>query len=523
MRERSVAISSVLFTALAATAACAPEVPVEPAILAQRAALMARNTGLLTARATGFAGGHNSTLKGLASSLALAREDLGAALPSPLPSPLLAVLGKNSFFDTLFDAKSQLTLEQKLNEISINLERWVKERLLAQENLEEKGESEATYLLKGDPTCRPLVAPGVTPPPPDPECTTKLEKIEARVLMKALLDGILLRFVVGPDRLEVSSILLRLDGLEWHADLGKSTLSTEYVNAALGDTNPGAARFAKLAGKTIVNVTNSAATGVTVTASISEALDIVRTDAAGKPLTTLKVAASTTPVLALSGDNATKTLVLQLGLGATTLETAWDPNRSGAVNLDHAISFTAVSARGRLVESARELRLTEVLMADYAETVRGVKTLSVKLNPDSGGKVDAVVKLDPAGMPSIEVSPKLEISALFAMAGLAPDFKAVPKPYLPDETFALVLDGGDKPGKVRIVEQRGAFAGIAVEEGTLRVTSTKSETPLAVPSGKCLARLKSPPPNGHPLLRLLAAVDCPVRIPTTSTTGGNAK
>jgi hypothetical protein len=225
------------------------------------------------------------------------------------------------------------------------------------------------------------------------------------------------------------------------------------------------------------------------------------------------------PVLSLSGEKMTQTLVLQLMLGSTELGSPWDPNGTGAANTDYKVAFTSVGARGKLLESARELDLSEVSLAGYTESVKGKKTLGVDVNPSTGGKLAIKAQIDQAGVPRFEVSPKLELVGEFDMSAVAGDFTKTPKPYLPNETFNLVLDGAGGAGRASVLTKGGQFAGLEIGGGNLKVTSTKASAPVQAALGKCVTRTRMPAAEGHPLLKLLAVVDCPAN--PTPTTGGS--
>jgi hypothetical protein len=517
MSQTRVTFSSFLI-ALVGLGACASEAPMEPSIVAQRAALYFRNAGLQTSAGIGFAGGQNSTVRTISTEMQSARDDLQSALPQPLPSPLVDALMNNSFVKALLDSKSTVTLDQRINDVSINLERWVKERLLAEANLKMKTDTDAVYVLKGDPTCRPLVAPGAPVPEVDADCQTELEKIQVTVLMKAILDGVALTFGVGPDNLEMSHIIVRQDGLEWRADWSKASIASDFVNATLGKPDePNATKYRKLAGKTVLTIRKEAQRGVSITGSITEPLEAIKIDKDKKDTSSLTLASSPTPIISLTGDGATQNMSLELVFGAGEFKGPWDPNKTGAVNIDHRSSFSSFTARGRLTEKTKTIELSELILNDYVEEVRGLKTLTTVLNPGAMGKVNILAQVETGGLARFEISPKLELVADFKMGQLAGDFTGV-KPYLPDEVFNVLLGGaaGGAPVQARLLKQGNQFAGVEVGAGNLSITTNKSSASVAVPSGKCLTRAKAPTTNAHPLLRNLAVVDCP-----RPTTGGN--
>lgn len=516
MSQTRVTFRSFLI-ALVGLGACASETPMEPSIVAQRAALYFRNAGLQTSAGIGFAGAQNSTVRTISLEMENARDDLQSALPQPLPSPVVNALMNNSFVKALLDPKSTVTLDQRINDVSINLERWVKERLLAEANLVTKTDTEATYLLKGDPTCRPLVAPGAPTPEVDADCKAELEKIQVTVFMKAILDGVSLNFAVGPDKLEMSHIIVRLDGLEWRADWSKASVAADFINATLGKPGePNSEKYRKLAGKTTLNIRKEAQRGVSITGTITEALEAIKINKDKKDVAQFTLASSMTPILSITGDGGAQSMSLELVFGAGEFKGPWDPNRTGAVNTDHRSYFTGFTARGRLTEKTKTVELSELNITDYVEEVRGLKTLTTVINPGAMGKVNILAQVESGGLARFEISPKLEIVADFKMGQLANDFTGQ-KPYLPDEVFNMVIGGtGAGPVHARLLKQGSQFAGVEVGAGNLSITSNKSNASVAVPSGKCLTRAKAPAANAHPLLRNLAVVDCP-RPPT----GGN--
>ena len=83
----------------------------------------------------------------------------------------------------------------------------------------------------------------------------------------------------------------------------------------------------------------------------------------------------------------------------------------------------------------------------------------------------------------------------------------MPKPYMPDEVFGLLLDGAAPVAQ--LLKKNGVFAGVQVTGGSLSINSSKGPAPVVVPAGKCLTRARTYAPGAHPLLRYLAVVDCP--------------
>lgn len=504
--------------AAAVAVGCSAQAPIEPAIEAQKAAAYTRALIVQTSTGVGFVGNRDATLQRALEAAERIRRDLLPVLPTPLPRSFLDVIGDNPLFKSLLsNDSSQPTLQQNLDDLAAYLERWIKERLLAEANLESKTDDAATYLLKPEPTCRPLPAPGVEPPPAKEGCRKTLESTEVRVLMKALLDGVSLRFVVGPDRRELSQVIVRLDGLEWRAALAESAKAGALLDALMAPAGTGSAsaptdtQQGDLKGSFTVTVKRDGTAGALVTMKIDEAIHATRVDGTGKDVFALDVAASPNPVLTLSGNGSSKAISLELALGAIAVRTSWDPQGRGARNTDLELALASLGGRLRLLDKERTIEAPELSLGDYTAKVRGKEVFGLALGASGAGPLAVTGTLGDAdgGGSVLQLPAGLKAAARFHLGQVRADLPG-DLTYVPDETFTADFGAGSAPAaQARLLTRGGQLAALAVTDGQLVVTTDASADSLRATAGRCVTRAAKPAEQGHPVLRQLEVVACP--------------
>src|SRR5207244_1702336 len=91
-----------------------------------------------------------------------------------------------------------LTVEEQFDDTGNDLQTFLKDRVLVQTNIESQTDTQITYLLKPDPTCRPLHSDAGGGPDAgadagagtiDQACADDLTKLEVRIVVTADGDG----------------------------------------------------------------------------------------------------------------------------------------------------------------------------------------------------------------------------------------------------------------------------------------------------------------------------------------------
>ena len=166
-------------------AACHQD-PIDPASLADLVAAHAREVVHQSGGGVAFAADGNSGLNTFANGMQGASEGLAGAMPSPVPPAMASAMSmKDSpLAAAMAGMDSMLTTEEQFDDTADRLKIWVRERVLADANLESKTDDEAIFLLHPDPTCRHLPSaddPAGTVPALDATCVDQLTRLAVRV------------------------------------------------------------------------------------------------------------------------------------------------------------------------------------------------------------------------------------------------------------------------------------------------------------------------------------------------------
>jgi hypothetical protein len=425
---------------------------------------------------------------------------------TPAPTPFIRTMRTSPVVKAMAGVEaipSFLTQEEQFDETAKDIETLLRDRLLVESNIESKTDSEITYLLKPDPTCRPL--PSSTSTTPDAECVSDLTKLQVRLVVVADGDGVRITVLVGPARNELSAFVIHSDLLAWEVGFANTLKAVEFINMTL---DPMAQQkpypFTKLEGRIRLALQKLAPKKVKGSLAIIEAVAIEADD---PPVSV--TSAKSDPVLAVTGDGEAKTATLDWGLGQTEIQGPWDPMHTGAKNRDERISIGGSYGQATLTEGKKEISFKGYGVGASFVAVRGTHIFDLDFNPRDGRKMDVLITA-PADVPRLAVTPKFDLSLAFNLGAIASDFKDPPPAALTHETYTVVLDGA-VPAVVEAVKQTPTFrGGLKVVAGTLTVaTNGMPATSVVVPAGKCLTGKEMVPMGAHEVLGGLDVVDCP--------------
>ena len=155
-----------------------------------------------------------------------AGDGLAGAMPSPMPPAMASAMGDSPLAAAMAGMPSMLTTEEQFDDTADQLKIWLRERVLADANLESKTDDEAIYLLHPDPTCRRIPSaddPPGTIPELNTTCVDDLTRLEVRVSLRADGDGGRLAILIGPERIELSVFVIHSDLLALEMDLPRPT------------------------------------------------------------------------------------------------------------------------------------------------------------------------------------------------------------------------------------------------------------------------------------------------------------
>lgn len=500
----------------AATAGCGSDAPpprkIDQAQSAQQSATYTGDLLRQLGQAIRFESGDDGLIARLLGRFAGGQPRRISPVPAPLPLPLLDQLSHTpalkSFRPSIFSLV--VTQEESFDDTAADLEALLRDRLFVAGNVEADTGTEVTYLLKGDPTCRPLpsrILEGAADQV-DAGCAEDLAKLQVRIVVRADGDGYRFQIQLGPDRRELSVFVIHSDLLGWEADLLQARQAGDFARQALMQPEE-AMPFSKLQGRVKFAVQKLGEDAVRFTFGVLAALDIQ--GKADEPLAINLGKAD--PAVALTADGKAEQMTLDLAWPTTDVRAPWDPRDMGAnatKNTDLHVSIGGLTGKTALSGAAEQITFTGAGFGPSFVAVRNSRIVELNLNPNHGRKLDLTVKVLPGDEARFEVSPRLDLSVAWKFNAIAADLDEVPD-YLADETWALRLEGATPVVVETIPRTTAGFAGgFKLTGGTLSLSSTAAPAATVnVPMGKCLSENPMPPTDGHPLLGSLAAVDCP--------------
>jgi hypothetical protein len=407
---------------------------------------------------------------------------------------------------------SMLSTEEQFDDTADDLRLWLRERVLTQENLENKTDDEATYLLHPDPTCRALPQegdPAGTVPSLNQGCVDDLTRLAVRVVMRADGDGGRLKILIGPDRIELSQFVIHSDLLAVEVDLPKAYAATQVIDQTLGSDSPTPTRFEALAGRIRLAVHKDGEKKVTGSAAVLQAINIATLESDGTPGPVVKLAASD-PTFAVTADGVAETLTLATDLGALEVFAPWDPSGAGLHNRDLHVTVGGAYGTATFTEASDKVVATGVGVGPTTIDAHGTRLFELGLNPNDARRFDVTVSLDDAGQPQLELQPRFDLSFGLHFGAVAGEFMDPPPSYVLNESYGVKLDNGGAPARLAGVPSSATFnGGVKVSAGTLTISSTGAPSPVIVPAGRCLTGLSEAPSGTHPILGALSVVDCP--------------
>jgi hypothetical protein len=496
-----------LLTVATALLGCHSDPPLDPKTSADQAATRAAAVVRATGNGLAFIGDDGGVVGKTLSGFDGATSGIMRKMVStPLPTPLIRQMRSSPVVKSMGGVQalpSFLTQEEQFDETARDVETLLRDRLLVESNIESKTDSQITYLLKPEPTCRPLPSSGSTEP--DAGCVRDLPKLQVRLVSEADGDGIRLTVQVGPARDELSAFVIHSDRLAWEVGFARALKAVEFINMTLepaADQKP--YPFTKLEGRIEVALQKLAPSKVEGSLGILEAITVEADD----PQISFNTAKAA-PLFAVTGDGVARTATLRWGLGQTEVRAPWDPQGLNLKNRDLLVSIGGSYGAATLVADGNQIALQGYGVGATFVSVRGTHVFDLDFNPHDGRRMDVLVSA-PGDVPRLAVTPRFDLSLAFNLAAVAGELKDPPPAPLLHETYTVVLDGA-VPAVVEAAKQAPGFGGgIKVVAGTLTVaTNGTPATTVVVPAGKCLTGKEMVPMGAHEILGRLDVVSCP--------------
>ena len=402
---------------------------------------------------------------------------------------------------------SMMTASEQFDQAASELRKLMEERLFVDSNLEGKDDTTATYLLKPDPTCRPLPADDAaagTVPDIDAHCQDELTKVAVRIAVTADGDGSKLTIEIGPSKLQLVSFIVHSDFLAADLDLAMAKAASDYIDTQLGSGAPTSA-YDRLSGTLRFSLKRIADQKVTVAFSVLQALDVAETN--GPEIIT----AVADPAYALTGDGVSKTATLQVGIGAGEVDSPWDPQGTGAINRDEKLLSGGFYGTYTLDENARTITLTNVGLGEEKFSVRSTTILDVNLNASAMRRFSGVVTVNADDTVHVELTPGVDVNLAYDYQSIASELSSPPSAATLHDTYDIALANPTGSTAFDTVKASGTFTGgVKVVTGTLTLSAASAPTAtVTVPAGKCLSSPAAAPSGTNPLLGALSVSDCP--------------
>lgn len=408
---------------------------------------------------------------------------------------------------------SLLSVQEDFDQTALDLEVLIRDRLLVASNLEAQNDCQPVFLLKPDPTCRPLpsnMGGGLDPQGLDPDCVAELPKLQVRIATVREGDATRFKVLLGPDRLELSAILVGPALLAWDVDLAKAKKAADFADQALlKPGEPPSPPFPKLSGTLRVAIKKLGPKKASLEASVLAPIEV---EASDSPFGFRTGRAD--PLISITGDGVARQASMKLALGPTDVRAPWDPRDEGAKNLDLHVSLGGLTGEVLVAEGTKELGLRGLGVGASFVDVRGQHIFELNFNPANGRKADATVKIVGKNIPRVEISPKLDLSLLVRFAPVVKEFSMPPEQFLLDETYSVQFAPAAAPPAVCEMvapnQQLRFDGGMKIVAGSLKLAArgAPNET-VIVPAGKCVATRAGTPPGAHPLLGQFVVTDCP--------------
>jgi hypothetical protein len=500
-----------LLPLLAAPLAGCHNDPIDPAHLSDLVAAHAREVVHQSGGGVAFTQDSNSGLKKLGTGIQDAGNGVMGTMPSPIPPAMASAMKDSPLAMAMAGMDSMLTTEEQFDDTADRLKTWLRERVLADTNLESKTDDEAIFLLHPDPTCRRLPTaddPPGTVPDLNTTCVDQLTRLQVRVSLRADGDGGRLGILIGPDRVELAAFIVHSDLLALEEDLPQAYQASQIIDQTLGTDSPSPTRFDALAGKIRVAIHKDGERKVTFSWSVLEAIHVGTIDSAGAPGPDIKLAASD-PTIAVVADGMVQALTVKVDMGALDVLGDWDPMSVASPNRDLHVQVGGVYGQATFTEASDDVVTTGVGVGETTVDAHGARIFDLGLNRNDMRRFDARVFLNAASQPEVQLTPRFDLDAAFHLALVASEYTTPPASYYLDETYRVLLDNGGATTGIAAVPATSTFGGgIKVTAGTLTISSTAAAQPVVVPTGKCLTGGATVPAGGHPVLGALSVVDC---------------
>ncbi|ATB46588.1 hypothetical protein [Corallococcus macrosporus] len=405
-----------------------------------------------------------SSLNGLGEAMAR----FGAGFEG-VPMPVLPTGEDGAALADMFDAEDT---DAQAGE----LERFLRERVFTEANIESTEGGATVFRLKGEQLCTDGREPA------DADCVRAVDEAQLRIRATSEGDDTLeLELLIGANRAEPLALRFLPKDVALVVDLGGLKSAVAGLDAEVAGALP-----AVMVGQVELKVTKESEAHWIVSGSILEAL---RLELAMEGSTFAFSSARAAPLVAFAVDGDAKRARFELDLNTTEVRVPYVGPAPALQGKDWTVSLSGISYAVEATENQTDFVMGNLGLGDATSHVKlGNDTLfSLDLNEQSGRHFDLTLTRGADGAPLLKVQPEFDLVTHFYLAPLMADAASeIPAAYA-DATYRLRLSGGAGGPSLRAAPANastGFKGGLQVVTGELLLSA--HDTQVTVSQGQCL-------------------------------------
>lgn len=378
------------------------------------------------------------------------------------------------------------------------MEKYLRERIFTEANVEKTEGDSTVFLLQGDDLCTDGSYA------PSPSCVEAVNKAEIRIRATYEGKGMNLELLVGPSRSEPMSLAFDEKRVGLSLDLQGIKDTVQFLSPESASQLPRV-----MVGRVELALTSGGPQDITFETSILDALRIEMDNTSGTFAFSSDKASPLTSVRTWQ-QNGTTHASFALNLNTTEVRMPYTGSAAQLSGKQWVVSLSGMSYEMEVHDQAEQLIIAHLGLGN-AQTYVSLgdqKLVTVDLNALSGRHFDLSVSKGADGLPVVAVKPEFNLAVGLNLASLATDPSYEVPSYYNNETYRVRL-GGEYISSVRAVpanETTGFPGGLQVVTGELSLAATGADVTVA--KGQCLVGRDTAPEGSHPLLGHFEARAC---------------
>jgi hypothetical protein len=376
------------------------------------------------------------------------------------------------------------------------LEKYLRERIFTEENVEGTEGDSTIFRIGGDDVC------AVGNAAPAAGCVQAVDQLELRIRATSTDDdGLDLGFQLGANRDEPLVLSFGKKTAAVIVDLGESKDAIKVLSPEAAQELPRV-----MVGRVELRLTENGQEDITLSTGI---LDAVRFEVDEEDGVISFSSAKSNPLTTLRADGKNKRLDFALNLGTTEFSAPYG-GTSSLSGQKSTYSLSGLSFEFSAQEGKDDFVIAHIGLGDAQSyvSVGNTKIFTADLNMLSNRHFDLNLSQGADGLPLVRVLPEFDLAAKFFLAPLKADPMAEVPSFYEDASYRVRLSGGGAPS-FRPVEANtttGFPGGLQVVSGELSLQGDGAS--VTVPAGKCLVGKEAAAEGSHPLLGHFETRDC---------------